>query len=101
MKYVIDDRKRFENILRNENNLNEEKINEFMNILNPTLNITIIINDRLCGGYEFNIYDNNTSNKKSINEYNSYEKSLINSCFSDYIKINNSDVDKLYIEKTV
>lgn len=93
--YMIDEEKGFNKIFDKEN-VSKEQRKELMDSFNNLLKINVVLENRNNSTYQF-IFDNE-GNKKRMDDFNSYEKSLINLCFSDFMGIKTLNNEHIEIQ---
>lgn len=95
--YKIDDKQRYYDLLK-EKGLTEDKIKEFFTIngVDTYLKVNVIIN-QYKSYYNYKVIDLKT--EKERNNFNSYEKGLINLCLNHYEepKENKTELEKYHI----
>lgn len=81
-------------------NISDTEIEKLLNQLScnkPLLNISVELTTRN-GNVHQSIISNITGEKKLRDDFNGYEKSLINTCLNDYM-FNKNNCEKYYIKK--
>lgn len=85
--YVIDELKGFNKLLDNEGITEGSEKENILNSFKTLLNIRVEIEERKEGGYYEFIYNNITNERMKYSDFNPYQNSLINECFSHFIGI--------------
>lgn len=78
--YLINDE---EGIKKELSGMNKESQNKIMKNFESFLKVIVTIEEKNNSVYEY--IEDFTGNKKHIDDFNSYEKSIIGQCFNDFI----------------